>query len=99
MSRSTLVLAALLAAPALARASILPSFDLHDCANRASHVVVVNDKGVVLESWRGDLKPGDRVPLDEFHLKLEQEVKEPFGQKPKAGPTKVTGKRLVAFLK
>ena len=61
MSRATLILTALLAAPALAHSAILPSFELHDCANRASHVAVVNDRGVVLESWRGDLKPGDRV--------------------------------------
>lgn len=99
MQKIALALVLALAAPGGARAAILPSFELHDCANRASHVLVVNDKGVVLESWRGDLAPGDRVPLDEFKLALEHDVKAPFGEKPEAGPKKVTGKRLVVFLK
>ncbi len=101
MKRIALALALVLAlaAPGAARAGSLPSFDARDCTNRASHIVVVNDKGAVLESWRGDLAPGDRVPLDAFDVALEHEIKPPFGEKLKDKPKKVTGKRLVVFLK
>ena len=72
MKRIALAPVLALAPPCVARAAILPSFDLHESAKRASHVVVVNDKGVVLESWRGDLVPGDRVRdrLDRVLAKL-----------------------------
>src|SRR5262245_32887955 len=96
MPRLLLALVAL-SVPATARAAIMPSFSMGRCENEASHVVVVDNTGKVLESWRGDLTPGDRLPLSEFNIKLEQPV-EKFGNKDGV-PEKVTGKRLVLFLK
>lgn len=94
------VLALVCLAPAIARAESLPSFEAARCTARATHIVVVNAKGEVLESWRGDLVPGDRVPLAEMRIKLEQEVSAIFGAKLEPGaPTKVTGARLVLFLR
>jgi hypothetical protein len=99
MTRLVLVLGSAALVPHAARAEILPSFDPHTCAARASHVVVVNDRGAVLESWRGDLRPGDRVPLDAMNLTLEQDIGKPFGLGAAEERKKVTGKRLVVFLK
>ena len=97
MSRSMLVLAVLLGAPALARSEILPTFAMGHCEVRASHVVVVDDAGKVLESWRGDLKPGDVLPVADFHLKTIPPVGR-FG-KVEGTPEKITGKRMILFLK
>lgn len=100
MNRFLLAALALLAPAATARAEILPSFEASTCTERATHIVVVNEKGEVLESWRGDLVPGDRVPLAEMKIELEQVVTPPFGTKVEPGtPMKVTGKRLVLFLR
>jgi hypothetical protein len=89
-----------LLAPTAARAEMLPSFEAGPCTARATHIVVVSAKGEVLESWRGDLVPGDRVPLADMRIELEQEVSTIFGAKVEPGtPTKVTGKRLVLFLR
>ena len=56
-------------------AGITPSFSLRGCAWRATHVVLVK-KGekvdaecIVLESWKGNLKPGDKVTI---YLGIEQ---------------------------
>jgi hypothetical protein len=92
-----LTFAIILAAPAIVRAESLPSFSPDYCITAASHVVVVDNTGKVLESWRGDLKPGDLLPLAEFHLKLEREVGLPVREE--GEPDRVTGKRLVLFLK
>ncbi|MBA4067732.1 MAG: hypothetical protein C0501_29335 [Isosphaera sp.] len=101
MNRTVLALAACLA-PAPARAEILPTFSSGRSETEASHVVVADDTGKVLESWRGDLKPGDVLPLPGFRLRLEQPVgglARQLGGKPDGGPDKVTGKRLVLFLR
>src|SRR5262245_45057318 len=42
---------------AAARGEILPSFSLDHAARYAVHVVVV-EEGKVVETWKGDLKPG-----------------------------------------
>jgi hypothetical protein len=46
-----------------AQAELWPSFDLGYSAKHATHVVVVNAEGVVLESWRGDLISGTKLPF------------------------------------
>jgi len=50
------------------RAEILPSFQLSAAAWRATHVVVVDAKGTVMESWKGDLAVGARIPVKEFSV-------------------------------
>src|SRR5262249_11283912 len=97
MTRATLVLAALFAAPSLLRSEILPTFSMGHNEKEASHIVVVNDAGKVLESWRGDLKPGDVLPIAEFHLKPALPIGK-FGRK-EGAPEKMSGKRMVLFLK
>jgi hypothetical protein len=95
MSRVMFVLVAVFAAPALARAEILPTFAMGHCEVRASHVVVVDDAGKVLESWRGDLRPGDVLPVADFHLKAPPVSR--FG-KVEGAPEKISGKRMILFL-
>jgi hypothetical protein len=96
MSRVVLAIVAVVAVPAVGRAEILPSFGDGRCETAASHVVVVDDTGKVLDSWRGDLRPGDRLPLSEYNIRLAQPVGQ-FGKK-EGAPEKVSGKRLVLFL-
>src|ERR1700675_1677595 len=52
-------------------ADIRPSFSLDGCSWRATHIVLVQttpEDGVfsVVESWKGDLKPGDSLNLLEL---------------------------------
>lgn len=95
MFRAALVLSAL-AAGSPARAELRAEFSWGDCSANATHVVVVDDKGKVLESWRGDLEPGDTLPLADFKLTLTHAV---GGVATDAAvPKKVSGKRLVLFL-
>ena len=91
MFRAALVV---LAAASPARAEILPSFGTGQCESNATHVVVVDDTGKVLESWRGDLAPGDVLPIAEFRLPKEAGHRPGFG----IGPKTVSGKRVVLFL-
>ncbi|MCI0357767.1 MAG: hypothetical protein L0211_04675 [Planctomycetaceae bacterium] len=39
------------------------AFDLVYASEKATHVVVVDETGTVLESWRGGLVAGDKVPF------------------------------------
>jgi hypothetical protein len=43
-----------------------PEFNLQECARNATHIVVVNRNGEVLESWKGDTLPGEVIPLDKM---------------------------------
>jgi hypothetical protein len=96
MKRFTFALLAALAVPAAARAEIQPSFSSGRCETAATHVVVADNTGKVLESWRGDLKPGDLLPIKEFYLPGPAEVGT-FERK-EGTPEKVSGKRYVLFL-
>ncbi|MCI0705634.1 MAG: hypothetical protein L0241_31630 [Planctomycetia bacterium] len=96
MNRLALTFAVALLLPCVARAEIAPTFSDGRCETAATHVVVVDNTGKVLESWRGDLKPGDVLPLKEFHIPLAGKVGR-FGKK-EGVPEKVSGKRLVLFL-
>lgn len=44
-----------------------PGFDLHACVARATHILVVNPAGRVLEVWKGKSTPGDRIPVERFY--------------------------------
>src|SRR5206468_844470 len=58
--------------PTTATAAIRPSFHLDTCSWRATHVVVVSEGETidgavtVLESWVGDLRPGDTLAVPEL---------------------------------
>jgi hypothetical protein len=81
-------------------AGIRPSFSPNACSWWATHIVVIDSTGRVIESWAGDLKPGEAVPLESFGMKLEH----PVGgrtldlKRESTDPERVTGKRLVLFL-
>jgi hypothetical protein len=101
-----LLLTLCVAAPS-ARAGIRPSFSLESCAWFATHVVVATEgekiDGVltVLESWKGDLTPGDAVSLPDlaaFNPEASRVVKRPFSNRD-AEPRHVTGDRMILFLK
>jgi hypothetical protein len=94
--RTLVALTAILLAPHAARAAVLPTFRTGDCLENATHVVLVDSSGTVLESWRGDLKPGAKLPLKDFKITLEHYIIK--GLREKTGE-KVTGKRLVLFLR
>lgn len=79
----------------LAMAESVPEFSLDYAKEHSTHIVVVDAAGKVLESWRGNLKPGAKLPYkaDEKPLGvievpgiLESKIKE------------VTGQRRVLFL-
>src|SRR5438874_1861724 len=86
-------------------AAIRPSFHLDTSGWHATHIVVVTEgeridgKVRVLESWRGDLRPGDRLELPDlaaFAPLKSRAISAPFLAKPMAGqPTHVTGDRMV----
>lgn len=96
MIRTVLALALACLAPAAARAEILPTFSGGRCETAATHVVVVDPAGKVLESWRGDLKPGDLLPVKEFHLPLAGVEFNFFREG--AAPQKLSGDRRALFL-
>src|SRR5688500_6801956 len=47
-----------------AAGAIRPSFSEHYSAWHATHVIVVDSSGAILESWKGDLKAGGMLPLE-----------------------------------
>jgi len=79
-------------------AEILPSHNAQYSTWQATHIVVV-EEGKVLESWKGNLKAGDKLPKGAVR----------FTEIPKPGPDPwrklsgepepvITGKRMVLFL-
>jgi hypothetical protein len=84
-----------LACPALAEE--VPSFSLGYAKQKATHIVVVDSDGTVLESWRGDLVKGAKVPFKAGKAPLR--VVNPFPREPRDPKVEsVTGKRRVLFL-
>src|SRR5262245_32928213 len=45
-----------------------PSFDLMAASSGATHIVVADTDGRILESWRGDLQPGEKLYLGPENL-------------------------------
>ena len=108
-----LILLAIVAIPL--DASIRPSFDLDPCSWNATHIVLARttaNEGVfsVVESWKGDLKPGESLELPELK---PNENAVPISSYPKpAGfdlqdrmgiseqiPRQPSGSRMILFLK
>src|SRR5262245_63476344 len=108
--RGTQILLAVLgvaADPAVVRAAIQPSFHLDACAWSATHIVVVTEgekiDGVVevLESWKGDLKKGERITVPELAAFAPDAAraisKGSYGDDTKL-PARVTCSRMALFL-
>lgn len=96
-------------------AGIRPSFGLNHCAWHATHIVVASEgdeidgRLTVLESWKGDLQPGELVSIPQlasFKSQPSREVKtSPLGLAIERSmnyitPKEyVTGSRMILFLK
>jgi hypothetical protein len=85
-----------------------PTFELTTSTWHATHVAVIDASGVVLESWKGDLKSGARIPVEQWNLPTRETVY--YGRSgPEPGPDdpklpmdavrEVTNARRVFFLK
>jgi len=80
-----------------ASAELVPSFSLEYSSMNATHVVVVDAAGNVLESWRGNLAPGERI--DGAPAGRRENVINPFpGETRDPAIVAVTGNRRVLFL-
>src|SRR5215213_2001906 len=108
MSRTLFIILLLFLAALPARAGIRPSFNLSHCSWFATHVVVVTEgemidgRLLVLESWKGDLAPGDAVSVPElatFNPEPSRLAKRPLWVEDAEPPRHVTGDRMVLFLK
>src|SRR6185369_10112108 len=103
------ILVLLCGSHSLTSAGIRPSFGLEGNTWNATHIVVVTEgktiDGIfrVLESWKGDLNPGDTIKVPElasFKAESSRTVSDPWYQKPGTNPgLVVTGDRMVLFLK
>ncbi len=92
----------------LISAGIRPSFSLETSSWNATHIVVATEgktiDGVfrVVESWKGDLNPGDTVRIPElasFKPQSSRAVSDSSYEKQKNNVLFVTGERMVLFLK
>jgi hypothetical protein len=94
-----LVFPVLLLAAMPAQARDEPSFSSRYSSWHATDIVVVNAKGVVVEVWKGDLKPGDALPIADLAIPQKPAVAYGPGVEKKAGqPDNVSGDRMVLFL-
>ena len=90
-----LSLVSLLLVTSSLRAESVPEFSLDYANEHATHIVVVDASGNVLESWRGDLKAGDTVPFPaDAKPRAVVEIKDVLVSKVK----EVTSRRRVLFL-
>src|SRR5215831_19752820 len=114
LSIATCMLLSVISATSL-NASFRPTFNLDGCSWNATHIVLVQTTGnegifSVVESWKGDLKPGESLELSELKPK-ENAVPIPSYPKP-AGfdlqdgmgiseqiPRQPVGSRMILFLK
>lgn len=92
-----------------ASAALMPSFRLEPCSWEATHIVVVTEgdkidgEVEVLESWKGDLKQGDKLSLPDlasFAPEKKRVVSKRFvgGDQDEKLPATVSGSRMVLFL-
>jgi Surface antigen variable number repeat len=92
-----------------ASAAIQPSFSPQGCSWRATDIVVVTEgseidgKFKVLETWKGDLKPGQTISVPELAKFKGQETRVlPSTWRDYEGdgkPEYVTGERMILFLR
>lgn len=105
----TLVLL-LLVLPPSASAGIRPSFSPEECSWRATDIVVVTEgqkiDGVfeVLETWKGDLKPGETIAIAEMAEFAPRDTRlihtlDSWYNQEKQPSEYVTGERMILFLR
>lgn len=90
-----------LAVPFHSEAWLMPSFSLNYSAWHATHIVVVDQVGRILESWKGDLVVGEAFPfpIAVFSLPSPGPISYLYVRKPHAdAPDVVTDARRVLFL-
>ncbi len=90
-------------------AGIRPSFSLDHCTWNGTHIVVategdeIDGRLTVLESWKGELRPGEVISipsLASFKSQSSREIKTgPFAVKSNEPKRYVTGSRMILFLK
>jgi hypothetical protein len=104
------ILALLLVSTADATAALMPSFRLEFCSWEATHIVVVTEgdkidgKVEVVESWKGDLKKGDKLTVPDlaaFAPEKERGVSKGLFARDdtKDLPAAVSGSRMILFLR
>ena len=100
--------AILMLAAVSASAGIRPTFDPEGSAWRATDIVVVTEgsqiDGVftILETWKGDLKPGETISISEMGEFKDQEVRradQGYVSEKRDPPVYVTCERMVLFLR
>lgn len=83
---------------ATARGESLPTFSLTRSNKHATHVVVVNKDGRVLESWRGNLPKDTQLPVDKMRYQKDWAVGDSGLDEKAKRPAKASGERVVLFL-
>jgi hypothetical protein len=102
--RSALPVLVLVSWAPTASAYPVPPFCLDDCSRNATHVVVVTEGACidghieVLESWRGNLRRGDRLHLPGLAVFADRDLRTIAEPEP-GEPIHVTGSRMVVFLR
>ncbi len=81
-----------------ANAYLGSSFDEQYCASHATDIVVVNKRGVVLETWKGDLPHDAQLPVETMSIPPNPLVSFFPGRTNEGLPDKVSGQRMVLFL-
>jgi hypothetical protein len=94
--RKALVLCVVAAWTSPGTAAIRPSFDEGANAWHATHAVIVDGTGKVLESWKGGLKVGYQFDLKKLGVPKEPEVRNFFG--PPRVVRKASGERVLLYL-
>ncbi len=91
------LLALLVVTTATVRGESLPTFSLTRSNKHATHVVVVNKNGSVLESWRGNLPKDTQLPVDKMRFQKNWQIGDLDDAKAKRA-AKASGERVVLFL-
>jgi len=99
----------LLAVSSTASAGIRPSFSPEGCSWRATDIVVVTEGAqidgnfTVIETWKGDLKPGETISVPELRQFKEQDARlifsEPWSDTKEPQRRYVSGERMILFLR
>jgi len=92
----------------LTLAAIRPSFSLDSSSWHATHILLASEgeqidgRLAVLESWKGDLSPGDLIYLPElasFNSRESRRISAGLGTNMEGPVAHVTGSRIILFLR
>jgi hypothetical protein len=100
MIRTLAAASALLALVGPARGSGTPMDQARFDAWTASHIIIADSSGKMLEVWKGDMKVGDALPVDEkaWRLRLPQVIRHGGVQGSEVEGKKVHADRVILFL-